>query len=183
MVMVGGAACAMWSCALLLAGAMYSVALQVGLLGGGGVLVWGQLLLYSVALQMGLRGRGREVGVCCVCIAADRRRWQRKAVARLGVECAAGGCGPCAAEDLWQMLSSLFIPCCRGAAAPACTGKPDSLPCSCCCPPLQASCALELQDMPSSVAILSRCAPDEANGNLTLATYRWGGSCCGRVLT
>ncbi len=47
------------------------------------------------------------------------------------------------------------------------TGGPAALP------PPQASCALELQDMPSSVAILSRCAPDEANGNLTLATYRW----------
>ena len=27
-------------------------------------------------------------------------------------------------------------------------------------------------DVPSNVAILSRSPPDEANGNLTLATYR-----------
>ncbi len=37
---------------------------------------------------------------------------------------------------------------------------------------LAASCELQLQDLPSSVAILSRCGADPANGSATLATYR-----------
>jgi hypothetical protein len=37
---------------------------------------------------------------------------------------------------------------------------------------LAASVPLALLDVPSNVAILSRCAPDPENGNATLATYR-----------
>jgi hypothetical protein len=45
---------------------------------------------------------------------------------------------------------------------------------------LQCNLALQLLDVPSNVAILSRSPPDEKNGNLTLATYRCGTavSCC-----
>lgn len=38
---------------------------------------------------------------------------------------------------------------------------------------LQCSIPLQLLDVPSNVAIISRSPPDEGNGNLTLATYRW----------
>ncbi|GFH06075.1 uncharacterized protein HaLaN_00644, partial [Haematococcus lacustris] len=37
---------------------------------------------------------------------------------------------------------------------------------------IQADLSLQLLDVPSNVAILSNSPPDEANGNLTLATYR-----------
>jgi hypothetical protein len=37
---------------------------------------------------------------------------------------------------------------------------------------IQATLPLQLLDVPSNVAILSRSPPDEANGNMTLATYR-----------
>ncbi|KAG2424531.1 hypothetical protein HXX76_014412 [Chlamydomonas incerta] len=37
---------------------------------------------------------------------------------------------------------------------------------------IQCNAALQMLDVPSNVAILSRSPPDEANGNLTLATYR-----------
>ena len=37
---------------------------------------------------------------------------------------------------------------------------------------IQCSIALQLLDVPNNVAILSRSPPDEANGNMTLATYR-----------
>lgn len=37
---------------------------------------------------------------------------------------------------------------------------------------IQSSALLQLLDVPSNVAIMSRSPPDEANGNLTLATYR-----------
>lgn len=38
---------------------------------------------------------------------------------------------------------------------------------------IQCSAPLQMLDVPSNVAILSRSPPDEANGNLTLATYRY----------
>ena len=37
---------------------------------------------------------------------------------------------------------------------------------------IQSSVALQLLDVPSNVAIMSRSPPDTANGSLTLATYR-----------
>lgn len=37
---------------------------------------------------------------------------------------------------------------------------------------IQCTIALQLLDVPSNVAILSRSPPDEENGSMTLATYR-----------
>ena len=37
---------------------------------------------------------------------------------------------------------------------------------------MQCTISLQLLDVPSNVAILSRSPPDDSNGNLTLATYR-----------
>eukprot|EP00955_Chlamydomonas_euryale_P027862 293850-Chlamydomonas_euryale.AAC.2 len=37
---------------------------------------------------------------------------------------------------------------------------------------IQSSVQLQLLDVPSNIAIMSKSAPDVANGNLTLATYR-----------
>lgn len=43
---------------------------------------------------------------------------------------------------------------------------------------LQCNVSLQLLDVPSNVAIISRSPADEANGNLTLATYRYAQMSC-----